>query len=78
MRIGTRGSINGNVHRIERHAFQRLATRFRAALYMPAPSAMRYNSAIVALVTSVEIPGPPQTQTDCRGCNARFGAVLGC
>src|SRR5207302_11126916 len=28
---------------------------------------------------SVEVPGPPQTQTDCRGCDAQaFGAVLRC
>ena len=28
---------------------------------------------------SVQIPGPPQTQTDCCGCNAQaFGAVLRC
>jgi hypothetical protein len=42
----------------------------RAALYMPAMSAMRYNPAIVALVTRLKVPGPPQAQADCRGCDA--------
>ena len=51
----------------------------RAALYMPALSAMRYNSAIVALVTRLKSRGRLKTQTDCRGCDAQaFGAVLRC
>jgi transposase len=41
----------------------------RAALYMPALSAMRYNPARGAS-NSLEVPRSPQTQADCGGCNA--------
>ena len=50
----------------------------RAALYMPAMSAMRLSRDRRA-GDSVEVPGPPQSQADCRGCNAQaVGAVLRC
>ena len=38
----------------------------RAALYMPAMSAMRFNPADRRAGGSVEVPGSPQSQADCR------------
>jgi transposase len=42
----------------------------RSALYMPTLSAMRYKSRDRRAGDSVEGPGAPQAQADCRGCDA--------
>src|SRR4051812_4319443 len=70
-------NLEGLFSRIHRGAYRAMPSR---RVYIPKPDGRQRPLAVTALTgVSVEIPGPPQTQTDCRGCNAKaFGAVLRC